>query len=70
MLKNILKIVFLGVVGFGLLIYLTAEKPQNLTSNKKEILQLDLKEFPTYLELVGEDKMVLTTELFKKEKNL
>ena len=36
MLKNILKIVFLGVVGFGLLVYLTAEKPQAIKVDKKD----------------------------------
>jgi hypothetical protein len=30
LLKNILKIVFLGVVGFGLLVYFTADKPKNI----------------------------------------
>ena len=67
MLKNILKIVFLGVVGFGLLVYLTAEKPQAIKVDKKEISHLDIKQFPNFLELVGQDSFISTDKLFAKD---
>ena len=61
MLKNILKIVFLGLVGFGLLIYLTAEKPKN----SEKISVLSLQNLPKQVELVGSKNVVLSDELFK-----
>ena len=66
MLKNVLKIVFLGVVGFGLLVYLTAEKPSANVLDKNQVSQLDLKNLPDYLEIVGQDKLVSKNKLFKE----
>lgn len=67
MLKNILKIVFLGLVGFGLLVYLTAEKPQTIKVDKKEVSYLDIKKFPSFLEIVGQDSFIPTSKLFPKD---
>ena len=50
-MKNILKIVFLGIIGFGLLTYLTAPKNPNkneISSNKKV---LNINFIPRYLTL-------------------
>lgn len=71
MLKNILKIVFLGIVGFGLLTYLTAEEPKNMKKSSVTNGELNVVNIPKSLELVGSEKLVSSDELFKKgEKTL
>lgn len=67
MLKNVLKLVFLGVVGFGLLVYLTAQKPKNIEVNKSENQALTIKRFPQKVELVGQNNLVSTNKLFKSK---
>lgn len=66
MLKNILKLVFLGVIGFGLLVYLTADKPETVQVSENNAVDLNSKNFPKMIELVGQDKMVSSEQLFKK----
>jgi len=70
LLKNILKIVFLGVIGFGGLIYLTAEKPQAVQADDKVKSTLSLNALPKSFELVGVEKLFSKDELFKAEKTL
>lgn len=64
-MKNILKIVFLGVIGFAGLVYLTA--PEERISPKKVIdknAKISIDSLPSHFELVGESKY------FRKEKFL
>lgn len=61
-MKNILKIVFLGVLGFGLLTYLTAEEP---VKNLKGTSGYNLDGVPNNLELVGSEKIYKKSEVFK-----
>ena len=52
-MKNVLKIVFLGILGFGLLTYLTA--PKNVEKNLEKVenkTQLSINSIPRYFELV------------------
>lgn len=65
MLKNILKIVFLGVIGFGLLIYLTAEKPKNISENVNKSAKLSLSGIPKQIELVGNETPISSSEILK-----
>lgn len=64
MIKNILKIVVLGILGFSALIYFTASKPTAIandnasTSMTKEVL-------PQSFELVGQQQHIAKDELFK-----
>ncbi|KAB7886222.1 hypothetical protein [Poseidonibacter ostreae] len=62
---NTLKIVFLGIVGFGLLVYLTAPEQEN----KSEIVKntdLNTSLFPSHFEVVGVGGYVKKYDLFKK----
>ena len=60
-MKNILKIVLLGVVGFFLLVYLTIpkEKTQNI-----EKIDMNLSNLPKFYEIIGKD--IKKDELFEK----
>lgn len=66
MIKNILKVVLLGVVGFALLIYLTAEKPEILANDN--VSSLSRTSLPAQFELVSQEKKVSKDELFKEAK--
>lgn len=66
MIKNIFKVVLLGVVGFSLLIYLTAEEPEVLSNENMSSLMK--KSLPEQFELVSQDKKVSKDELFKEGK--
>ena len=66
MLKNILKIVFLGVIGFGLLIYLTAEKPKDISENVNKSGELSLSDIPKSIELVGNENAIASREVLKE----
>lgn len=70
MIKNVLKIVFLGVVGFGLLVYLTAEKPKNFVQKVELKKDINFDNFPKFVKLVGSEKLVESSSLFKDEKTL
>ncbi len=68
-MKNILKIVFLGVVGFALLVFLTVEKPQAFASDS--VTDISYASLPAKYELVGKDGEFTKDSLFKKgEKTL
>ena len=66
-MKNVLKIVFLGVIGFALLVYLTAPK------NMQESTQLDdaktvltIDSIPRYFELIGKSPYTKFETLFQE----
>ncbi len=65
-MKNILKIVFLGIVGFTLLVYLTAPKniEENLNKNEESILSIN--SIPKYFELVGNSPYTKFETIFQK----
>ena len=69
-MANILKIVFLGLVGFSLLVFLTVDKPKQISrDDSAKILNYDV--LPLKYELVGINKEVSKDNLFKKnEKTL
>ena len=65
-MKNILKIVFLGIIGFGFLTYLTAPKNSNkneISSNKKV---LNINFIPRYFDLVSNNPYTKAETLFEK----
>jgi hypothetical protein len=66
-MKNVLKIVFLGVIGFALLVYLTAPK------NMDQSTQLDgsnsaitIDSIPRYFELIGKSPYTKFETLFQE----
>ena len=66
-MKNILKIVFLAIVGFGLLVYFTAPKdmPKKVEKNDdNKTLSIDF--IPRYFELVGNSPYTKFETLFEK----
>ncbi len=65
MIKNSLKIVILGIIGFALLVYLTApEKPNNKVKIEKSILNID--SLPKYYEIVRSDSFPKFEMFFQK----
>jgi hypothetical protein len=66
MIKNSFKIVILGIIGFALLVYLTAPKnPNNIVVNEnKNVLNIDY--IPRYFELVGNSPYTKFETLFQK----
>jgi hypothetical protein len=66
MIKNSFKIVILGIMGFALLVYLTApKKPNNVEVNEnKNVLNIDY--IPRYFELVGNSPYSKFETLFQK----
>lgn len=54
-MANVLKIVFLGIVGFGLLVYLTAPKQNSEKISSKTLKSNSLKvsSLPTHYEVIG-----------------
>lgn len=67
LIKNVLKIVFLGVVGFSLLVYLTAPKNPNKEVEVKE--ELNIKDIPTNFSIISGEKFSLNSfSQLKKDK--
>ena len=66
MFKNILKIAVLGLIGFGLLVYFTAEKPEQANPNVIVKSKLTLENLPKNIELVGSKNIISSSEVFKK----
>lgn len=60
-MRNILKVVFLGVVGFTLLVFLTLPE-----KNRYDTSILTLDNLPNYYELVNGDKFLKKDEMFKE----
>ena len=67
MIKNSLKIVILGILGFALLVYLTAPKNPNsveINQNSKNVLNIDY--IPRYFEVAGKSSYVQFETFFQK----
>ncbi len=64
-MKNVLKIVFLGIAGFALLVFLTVEKPNQVLANDS-VATLSYTNLPAKYELVGKDGEISKGSLFKK----
>ncbi len=62
---NLLKVVFLGLVAFGLLVYFTAEKPKQIMANDNVVNLIKLESLPKTYELVGKNDIVSRENLFK-----
>lgn len=60
---NTLKIVFLGVIGFALLVYLTAPEQANLDKNVNA--KLNTAFFPKHFEVIGISGYAKKADLFK-----
>ena len=72
MIKNSLKIVILGIIGFSVLVYLTAPKNPNNNEVKIEKNMLNIDSLPKYYEIVRSDLFTKFETLFQKgaEKHL
>lgn len=66
MLQNVLKVIFLGIIGFSLLVYLTAPKNSNTNDQKIEKKVLGIDNLPKYFELIGKNSYVTIETLFQK----
>jgi len=64
-MANILKIVFLGIIGFGLLVYLTAPEQVNNDAIVKKEMKLNTSLFPSHFEVVGVGGYMKKNDLFK-----
>lgn len=64
-MKNILKIVVLGVIAFGILIYATADKPAETKTQVSDTSSLTLSNLPKEFEIVGKDGKVSKEDLFQ-----
>jgi len=70
-MANLLKVIFLGLVGFGLLVYLTADKPKAIVSNENVVKIVKYETLPQSFELVGKDDLVTKESLLPRgEKSL
>jgi len=63
---NVLKIVFLGIVGFGLLVYLTAPQQPRIESEISKNIKLSTSLLPKHFEVIGIAGYVNRNDLFKK----
>lgn len=62
-MKNILKIVFLGIVGFSILVYLTM--PKNVNKINKKNVTITIETIPKYFDIVGNNPYTKVENLFK-----
>ena len=65
-MRNLFKVVFLGLVGFALLVYLTAEKPKQIISTDNVVNVVKYEALPKVYELVGKNNEVTRESLFKE----
>ena len=68
-MKSTLKIVFLAIVGFGILVYLTApeNKTNNVASKNDDNIQLSIDLIPRFFEVVGKSEYTKFETLFQKD---
>ena len=66
-MANIFKIVLLGVLGFGLLVYLTAPKQLNKQDKVTLNKELNTSLFPSHFEVIGISGYAKKSDLFKKD---
>ena len=64
-MANILKIVFLAIIGFGLLVYLTAPEKPNIDKKIDKNLKISTSLFPSHFEVIGVGGYMKKDELFK-----
>lgn len=67
-MANLLKVVFLGIVGFSLLVFLTAEKPKQIVVSDNVVNIVKYDSLPSMFELVGTNGDIKRESLFKKDK--
>ncbi|RXJ70037.1 hypothetical protein CRV08_00290 [Halarcobacter ebronensis] len=67
-MSNILKIVFLGLVGFSLLVFFTADKPKQIVASENVVNIIKYDSLPSTFELVGKNDLVKKENLFEKNK--
>ena len=66
-MKNVLKIVFLGVIGFALLVYLTAPKNMDQSTQLDDSNSaLTIDSIPRYFELIGKSPYTKFETLFQE----
>ena len=67
-MKSTLKIVFLAIVGFGILVYLTApeNKTNNVASKNDDNIQLSIDLIPRFFEVDGKSEYTKFETLFQK----
>lgn len=65
-MANLLKVIFLGLIGFGLLVYLTADKPKAIVSKDDVVNIVKYETLPQNFELVGKDNLVKKESLLQK----
>ena len=65
-MANLFKVVFLGLAGFALLVFLTAEKPKQIIANDNVVNVVKYDALPKTFELVGKDDEIKIESLFKK----
>ncbi len=69
-MANLFKVVFLGLAGFALLVFLTAEKPKQIIANDNVVNIVKYDALPEVFELVGKDKEIKKESLFKKNEKI
>lgn len=70
-MANLFKVVFLGLAGFALLVYFTADKPKQIVADDNVVNVVKYDTLPSKYKLVGVDKEISKEDLIKKnEKNL
>ncbi len=62
-MKNIVKIVILGIVGFGILVYLTAPKNVNRINENQN---MTIESIPRYFDVLGKNPYTKMQDLFKE----
>jgi len=65
---NVLKIVLLGVIGFGLLVYLTAPEQPRIASELNKNDNLNISLLPSHFEVIGSHAYTKKDDLFQSEK--
>lgn len=69
-MKNVLKIVFLGIIGFGALVYLTAPKMENQSKLDGQNIESNLKYFPRFFDVISSDKSINRENIFSNKNDL
>ncbi|RXJ85492.1 hypothetical protein [Arcobacter cloacae] len=62
-MKNTLKIIFLGIIGFAALVYFTM--PENFNKNFEQNRSLTIESIPKYFDIVGANPYTKFEEIFK-----
>lgn len=68
-MANLLKVVFLGLIGFALLVFFTAEKPKQIVANENVVNIVKYDSLPSIFEIVGKEDKVKKEDLFKKDED-